>query len=353
VGQWPTISTELQELFKVEELRRTRPTANLNSIITRHFRTLDVVMSALYGIRYYLYLPQPTPEDQEQFKALAINFGKLWRQGLHLPVPPKLHLLESHCGSQLEELGTIGLFLEETMESAHRDDNTMNRMFSNIRDWETREKAKVRRSQRESNTEVQQQVSQLQGAKRVFSDAKLQNPSLLQGPEGSSVSGLVTVKLVMYEESCGYTKEVSFELYSRKNRANRDLLERAGIQFEASTQSYDKKKITLSKCASNRSYFPWSELYEQQSTPSTRYSQSSESQSSESQSSQSQSSQYSGIRLFSPPSRNGRHMTFYRIPKSISAEQSKENFLRNVPQAVFVAVTVSSVPGHICPLHIP
>jgi hypothetical protein len=107
-------------------------------------------------------------------------------------------------------------------------------------------------------------------------------------------------------------------------------LERAGIQFEASTQSYDKKKITLSTCASNRSYIPWSELYKQQSTPSTSYSQSSDSQSSDSL-----SSQYSGIRLFSPPSRNGRHMTFYRIPKSLSAEQSKKNFLRNVPQAVF------------------
>jgi hypothetical protein len=28
-------------------------------------------------------------------------------------------------------------------------------------------------------------------------------------------------------------------------------------------------------------------------------------------------------------------MRFYKIPKSISAEQSKENFLRNVPQTVF------------------
>jgi hypothetical protein len=104
----------------------------------------------------------------------------------------------------------------------------------------------------------------------VVQHSILTNPSLLQGPESSLVSGLVTVKLGMYEESCGYTKEVSNELFSRKNERKRELLGRHGrILFENVNQVWDRKKITLSTCASNRSYIPWSELYEQQSTPST------------------------------------------------------------------------------------
>jgi len=58
----------------------------------------------------------------------------------------------------------------------------------------------------------------------VVQHSILTNPSLLQGPESSLVSGLVTVKLGMYEESCGYTKEVSNELFSRKNERKRELL---------------------------------------------------------------------------------------------------------------------------------
>ncbi|KAJ1411996.1 hypothetical protein B484DRAFT_455491 [Ochromonadaceae sp. CCMP2298] len=90
---------------------------------------------------------------------------------------------------------------------------------------------------------------------------------------------------------------------------------------------------------SDRSYIPDCLLDGLGTTPMSSISITpSTSQSSESQSSESQGSQYSGISMFSPHSRNGRHIHFYKMPKSISAEQSKENFLRNVPQAVFEAM---------------
>jgi hypothetical protein len=58
------------------------------------------------------------------------------------------------------------------MESAHRDDNTMNRMFSNIKDWLARDKAKWRRSARESQVDVQVQLRKMEGTKRTYSHAK-------------------------------------------------------------------------------------------------------------------------------------------------------------------------------------
>jgi hypothetical protein len=59
------------------------------------------------------------------------------------------------------------------------------------------------------------------------------------------------------------------------------------IWFKNVKQAWDRKKITLSTCAPNRSCIPWSELSacDQQSTPSPI----------ESQGSDSQSSQYSDI----------------------------------------------------------
>jgi hypothetical protein len=172
VNHWPRIGAELQVLYNTQGINRVTPTADLNTIVTRYFSRMDVVMSALFSIRTYLYMPRVGTEDQELFRVLASNFGEIWRKDLRLPVPPKLHLLESHCGSQLEDLGTIGLFLEETMESAHRDDNTMNRMYCSLPDWETRDRAKVRRATRENDSTVQQHLLSLPGSKRPLSEAK-------------------------------------------------------------------------------------------------------------------------------------------------------------------------------------
>jgi hypothetical protein len=153
--------------------RTRRPTTNLRDHIRQFLRILDIVMEALYGIRHYLYLSAPTADDQSCFKQLALDFGKIWRKDQQLPVPPKLHLLEEHCWRQLSDLGTIGLFLEETMESSHKDDNCLNRIFCNTRDWAAREGGKARRLARESSVAVQELVTQLSGSKRVFSEAIL------------------------------------------------------------------------------------------------------------------------------------------------------------------------------------
>jgi hypothetical protein len=58
------------------------------------------------------------------------------------------------------------------MESAHRDDNTMNRMYCSLPDWETRDRAKMRRAARESDAAVQQHLQSLPGNKRTLSVPK-------------------------------------------------------------------------------------------------------------------------------------------------------------------------------------
>jgi hypothetical protein len=133
----------------------------------RYYENVNTAM-----VRYYLYLPKPTAKDRMQFRQLAKNFGLIWRRDFQQPVPPKLQLLEEHGAAQLDDLETIGLFLEETMESAHRDDNTINRMFSNIKDWLARDKAKWTRSARESQVEVQVQLSKMTSNKRAYSQEK-------------------------------------------------------------------------------------------------------------------------------------------------------------------------------------
>jgi hypothetical protein len=167
-----TIGAELQVLFQQKERKRIQPTADLDTVISNRFAILDEIMSALLAVRYYLYLAKPTAEDKMQFRHLVISFGRMWRRDFQQPVPPKLHLLEEHCAAQLDDLGTIGLFLEETIDNAHRDDNTMNRMFSNIKNWLARDKAKWMRSARESQVKVQ--LTKVEGNKRAYSQEKME-----------------------------------------------------------------------------------------------------------------------------------------------------------------------------------
>jgi hypothetical protein len=113
------------------------------------FAVFDVLMNSLLSIRYFLYAPSLTDDEMQLAKTAFTDFGKIWRRDLQLPVPIKLHILEEHAFEQLQGLGSIGLFLEETMESAHKDDNILNRMYANIKDWAMKDKAKLVRTETE------------------------------------------------------------------------------------------------------------------------------------------------------------------------------------------------------------
>jgi hypothetical protein len=171
LNHWPDINAELQTLFREEGKKRDKPIDDLDTVITDFFGIINILMESLLSIRHYLYRSKLTSEEQEKCKLLVKNFGFIWRRDLRLPVPIKLHLLEHHVSEQLDDLGTIGLFLEETMESAHNIDNCMNRVFGNIRSWVLRDKAKLRRGEREILVDVQKAVNNLRSV-RKFSDVK-------------------------------------------------------------------------------------------------------------------------------------------------------------------------------------
>ena len=69
------------------------------------------------------------------FEAVALEFGKRWREDLKKPVPPKLHLLESHVPSQLWRYRRFGIFGEDPIERELHRRKKLNILFAPIRDW--------------------------------------------------------------------------------------------------------------------------------------------------------------------------------------------------------------------------
>jgi len=166
---WNDIKTALELLFRTEGPRReNRPTQDLMNHISKFFTTMSLLMRALLAMRYYLYATKPTDDEKEKCRLLALNIGVLWRKGLKISVPVKLHLLETHVCQQLNDLGSIGIFNEETIESSHKDDKKMNACFNNRPDWYSKESAKRSKKQRTSIPDVEKGMKELPANPRQY-----------------------------------------------------------------------------------------------------------------------------------------------------------------------------------------
>ena len=67
------------------------------------------------------------------------------------------------------EFGSNAVFTEQIIEQLHNIDNVANRMFANVRGYEAKDKAKSQRDAKAADTEVQQQLSELNNNKRRVS----------------------------------------------------------------------------------------------------------------------------------------------------------------------------------------
>jgi hypothetical protein len=102
------------------------------------------------------------------FEAVALEFGKRWREDLKKPVPPKLHLLESYVPSQLWRYRRFGIFGEDPIEREHHRRKKLNILFASIRDWEKIQGAIQSRDSRMQNPDViHAQALVINSAKRV------------------------------------------------------------------------------------------------------------------------------------------------------------------------------------------
>mmetsp|Transcript_20784 Transcript_20784/g.34810 ORF Transcript_20784/g.34810 Transcript_20784/m.34810 type:complete len:253 (-) Transcript_20784:321-1079(-) len=152
---WNEIRPRLQLILLDEVAKRTRrPPPDPQQHVLNFMRKIDLFFRSLLVLRSYLYKTKLSDTDTATFSRIARNFGILWRRGFQLPVPPKLHYLESHCVQQAEELGTIGLFCEELIERSHKEDNDLNRIFTSSRDFEKKTNGKRLRVDREKNMGV-------------------------------------------------------------------------------------------------------------------------------------------------------------------------------------------------------
>jgi hypothetical protein len=99
------------------------------------------------------------------FEAVALEFGKRWREDLKKPVPLKLHLLESHVPSQLWRYRIFG---EDPIEREHHRRKKLNILFAPIRDWEKIQRAIQSRDSRMQHPDViQAQALVINSTKRV------------------------------------------------------------------------------------------------------------------------------------------------------------------------------------------
>jgi hypothetical protein len=107
------------------------------------------------------------------FEAVALEFGKRWREDLKKPVPPKLHLLESHVPLQLWRYRRFGIFGEDPIEREHHRRKKLNILFAPIRDWEKIQSAIQSRDSRMQHPDViqaQLEALLINSTKRVKND---------------------------------------------------------------------------------------------------------------------------------------------------------------------------------------
>jgi hypothetical protein len=113
----------------------------------------------LYGFKPYLFLDELSDDDINLFEVVALEFGKRWREYLKKPVPPKLHLLESHVPKQLWRYRRFGIFGEDPIEREHHRRKKLNILFAPIRDWEKIQRAIQSRDSRMQHPDVIQAQS--------------------------------------------------------------------------------------------------------------------------------------------------------------------------------------------------
>ena len=107
-------------------------------------------------------------DDIKLFEDVALEFGKRWRKDLKKPVPPKLHLLESHVPSQLWRYRRFGIFGEDPIEREHHRRKKLNILFAPIRDWVKIQRAIQSRDSRMQHPGVRQaQALVINSTKRV------------------------------------------------------------------------------------------------------------------------------------------------------------------------------------------
>jgi hypothetical protein len=171
------------------------------------------------------------------------------------------------------------------------------------------------------------------------------NPLPSDCAEVNPSTGCLTIWHCAYRDSCGFTPDVCTELFLRRNSAKREALAVNNVQFMNVEQHYKFKKMQICVLR-ERSSIPDHLLYDPVTPMARSGSCSTPSMSQDTSMSQDSaySSEYSSMlkqdmlqqSILTSPSGNGRHLTFYKIPKRLGGtEQSKENFLRNIPQSVF------------------
>ena len=110
------------------------------------FQLLNAYMQALFVLVYYIYLKGQWARDPIQlstFRQLCKDFFVIWKYGLKISVPPKVHSINFHLGDEAEMMGNLSDSLEETMESLHVEDNRANKRLSAITNILKKEKKKL------------------------------------------------------------------------------------------------------------------------------------------------------------------------------------------------------------------
>ena len=136
------------------------------------------------------------------FEAVALEFGKRWREDLKKPVPPKLQLLESHVPLQLWRYRRFGIFGEDPIEREHHRRKKLNILFAPIRDWEKIQRAIQSRDSRMQHPDViHAQALVINSAKRVKkrpskADKKIDNKKKIKAEKNKFIQeNLITTNL--------------------------------------------------------------------------------------------------------------------------------------------------------------
>jgi hypothetical protein len=85
------------------DTRRANTAPGINARITQLLDSIGRAADLIYVLKKLLYQSSdPTPADIQNAQRAATSLGRLFRskEELALPVPPKLHLLESHAADQ-------------------------------------------------------------------------------------------------------------------------------------------------------------------------------------------------------------------------------------------------------------
>jgi len=156
-------------LMKSPEYRDpSQKESTLNESIDLEMEHIKDLMTIFNHIAILIRRIQPlSPLEIDDLCKFCKRFGEDYRTYFpKSPIPPKLHILESHVPDYVKSFGVLGLFSEDLIERCHHINKIFDRIYSAIKEFEKREESKQKREEGANLVEVTKIKSEVEQSSR-------------------------------------------------------------------------------------------------------------------------------------------------------------------------------------------